>query len=254
MVEPRTPPNMIGQPRVEFRQTDFEALLYSKGYEVQHERAVLCPCKVKAGDNLVDCKNCLGTGWIFVDAVQTRMLLQSINKDVRYMPWSPELAGTIRVTARYVDELAYMDRITALGTLGRTTQVLHPYQDDANTRIHSYLYYSVDTIEKVYRFIDSNTALELVDPANYSLSAENDSVILFDYTTFRDIQDLTFSILYKHPIQFHVIDLDHEMRKSQVIEANEYQEIQLPNSAIARRSHYVLDRDNITGDLVLDNG
>ena len=70
----------------------------------------------------------------------------------------------------------------------------------------------------------------------------------------KDIENLTFSILYTHPLQYHIVDLDHETRRTQVKEAGEKVEISMPNSAVARRAQYVLDKNDVDGTLHISNG
>ena len=62
------------------------------------------------------------------------------------------------------------------------------------------------------------------------------------------------TVRYLHSIQSHILDIPRESMQSLVNVANEGEEkIDLPISAIARRVHYVLDRQNFDGTRILNN-
>jgi len=254
MTEVRQLPVLESQPQVEFREDDFDALIALKGYDVIHERAIACPCKEEGGDNLPNCQNCLGTGWVFVSPFQTKMVLQSMNKSTKFKEWSEELRGTASVTAREVDQLAFMDRITAMNTQSIFSQVLYAKTVEIESVDVLFIrtIYNIDEILHFYYFSAVDEALVEVTQ-DYEYYNGQTNTIAFDPDDFIGIENLTFSITYKHKIQWHVIDIQNEMRQSQRVEADEFVVTNLPVHAIARRSHFVLDKNNIQGTLVIPN-
>ena len=97
---------------VRFQPWRFKSLVFDKGYDVYVDRALRCPCVVEStGQALTDCNNCLGTGWIFVDRKETRLVLQGMGMEKKYENWSEINIGSARVTYNPEDNLAYMDRI-----------------------------------------------------------------------------------------------------------------------------------------------
>src|SRR4051812_13252767 len=110
-IKGQTPNQLIGH-SVRFDPSKFNELISDKGYDVYHDKALVCPCSVKnSGSALPNCNNCLGFGFIYVDRTETRLAVQGMKADVRYENWTRDTAGMARVTARAVDKLGYMDRI-----------------------------------------------------------------------------------------------------------------------------------------------
>jgi hypothetical protein len=106
-----TKPNSIGTGRVDFIQSEYDNLIFEKGYSVVVYEAVRCPCNNSREGGLSGCQNCLGLGWTFINPIKTKAVITSINKDTRYKHWSAELMGTVALTVRDSDRLATMDKI-----------------------------------------------------------------------------------------------------------------------------------------------
>ena len=92
-----TPPaNVDTTTRVDFNKPSFEKLIYQKGLDVVWEQAIHCPCKddEAANQGLSSCKNCGGTGWVFINPEETKMIIHSMNLNTRYKEWSMEKLGS----------------------------------------------------------------------------------------------------------------------------------------------------------------
>ena len=63
--------NLYGQPQVAFRPQDFNAAIWSHGYDVICEQAVRCPCQGDSGAPKPDCQNCHGFGYFFINPTRT---------------------------------------------------------------------------------------------------------------------------------------------------------------------------------------
>lgn len=243
-------PNLIGQPSVEFDKSSYEALIYNKGYEVIWEAACKCPCKTESAQgHLSNCQNCGSSGWVYINPVLTKMLLTSLNAQRKYSVWSVELAGTVNVTARDVNQLADMDRIIVQDSETIYSQTLYPKV--YNNQLFAYTIYDILSVLEIFLFVSSSQKLtKLVVDTDFTF--ERNKILLND--KYKNYTKLTISVRYKHRIQYHVIDLPHEARNSRVTgdDGIEFSE-KFPISAIARRSHFVLDAENFRGNLLFDN-
>lgn len=244
-------PNLIGQPEVTFRQNDFDALVFSKGYDVTHEKAILCPCRDKSnGSPLSNCQNCSGTGWFFINANSTRMVLQSLSLKTKYSQWSRENSGTITVTSRYLDQLGYMDRLLVKNSEAIYTQVLHPVLED--DKFFSFTVYDLINVIEVFAFEASNLPLIKLEPSDYSFTKGKNQLYLD--LKYSNIENFTVSIRYKHYVAYHIVELMKEFRHSNVVDEQGHDKVgYFPFNAIAKRAHYILDSQNIDNNLVLDN-
>lgn len=247
----QTPPNLIGQPDVNLRESDFDALVYSKGYEVIYESAVSCPCKSKSNNNpLSNCQNCNGSGWVLFNPKVTRMVLQGMNINTRYREWSQEMAGTVAITSRNVDKLEFMGRVTVKDSDSIYSQVLHPWSN--NGELFAFTVYDIKDIYEVFLFQAADQPLIKLNPDNYSY--ERNKLIL--NASYAEIDELSVSIRYKHWTEYHIMDILKETRRSYISDAStkgKQQSAMFPFNGIAKRSHYVLDPLNQMGTGRIDN-
>lgn len=143
-------PNLIGKPVVNFTLEEHEAMVWNKGYNVTIESAIKCPCKTKDNDHLSTCENCLGVGWVFINSVQDRAVLSSINFETAYKEWSAEKLGTVNVTVMRRSYFSYMDKIIVQDSSVRQSEVLFPFA--FNTNYFAYTIYDIDSVEEVFQF------------------------------------------------------------------------------------------------------
>jgi len=244
-------PNLNQQAKVDFRKSDFEAAIWNKGYDVIIEKALKCPCKSEGGGTNTSCQNCGGTGWFFINPFSTRALIHSINLSTEYRAWTEENLGTVSVTVRDIDSISYMDRITLLDTESSYSETLHPRIYNGNLFAFT-TYGVVKRILNIYRYIADNALLEKVPETNYQLVDENK--IIFD-NSYLGVPHLTFTVRYIHALQFHVLDLPREVMVTNItnIISGKEEITQMPIHAIARRAHYVLDRQNFDKNYIFDN-
>lgn len=251
-------PNLIGQASPEFDLNSFEAALWSKGYSVTVEQAFKCPCRTNSNQPLTDCKNCLGTGWIFVNPVKTKALITSINKDTKYKSWSEELIGTVSASLMYKDGISFMNRITLVNN--SKIENKSKYSDtvrirDIDADPFVFLAYKPIDVLSVYAFNGSDKALVKIPEGSYSISPTNDYVLDIDYD-FSSMPDFNgyLTVLYSHELQYHVIDIPHDVRNSYIKnEDGQEEQINLPVNAYARKAQNVFDISNRDGSGVIDN-
>lgn len=250
----KTPVNTQGSARVDLVKMDFETLIQNKGYDVYHEKAVKCPCHVKNdGNPLSNCRNCGGSGWVFINKVETRMVLMGINIDTKFKEWSEEKLGTVKVSARDCDQLAFMDRITVIDGEVTTSQVIYPRLIDGSMRAKTI--YSIKEVQEIFSYNGPDQKLRLLtEGAAGDYTIENNILVLSE--EFNDVENLSISVRYTHAPQFHIIDLQRETMVTRVKDKENGGsdiDVLMPISAVARRTHYVLDEQNFTGDYLFDN-
>lgn len=255
-VTAETSPELTGQSQPKFNKGDFDDAVYDKGYILHIEKALRCPCRIQVNDQpLVDCKNCGGVGWIFTDKKETRGVLQAMNRMVKNAPWTESDRGTVSVSVRDDDKLAFMDRITQ-------TELRSTYSEILRLRRYNDVFvarslYDIKQIDSVLLFDGSQRKLIRLAEEQYSFSDYVFSVSL-DLT---GIEDPRVTIRYEHNPQFHVIDITREQvanRGSMNFDGNLQDPISdrlgwLPIHGIARRAHYVLDTPDLAGESLFDN-
>lgn len=246
----QSPPNEAQHPRVDFVLDDFEAAIWQKGYEVIVEKALRCPCFSKGGGANIACLNCGGSGWFFINPFQTRALIHSINRSTQYKDWSELNLGTVSVTVRKLDEITYMDRITLLDVTSVYSEVLFPIYNE-NSLFSYFIYDKVKSIENIFFYVADNLPLEPMVPEDYVF---DQGKIVFA-AKFKDYSNFTVTVRYKHNVQFNVLDLPREiMSSTRKNDFSGYEErSDFPIHAVARRSHFVLSRENFAGNLIFDN-
>jgi len=252
----QTSPNLQGQARVDLQKEDFDAQVWFKGVDVYHEKALRCPCKARGGENSTNCLNCLGSGWLFIQKTETKMVVQSMNLRTQYKDWSEETVGNVTVTSLAKDGIAYMDRITVQKALSRFSEVVYPIQSKG--KFIAKTVYEIVSLEEAFLFLDE--ALPLV-----KLELGTDITISSNIIELsRDIYDQYgpkgMSLRYVHNPAFHVIDVTREVmitdRQDKRTGITETQN--MPVSSVARRAHYIFDsfhvyRNNDNQTQLIDN-
>lgn len=242
---------------INFDKDSFENLIQDKGYSVIIEKALKCPCRVKEAGNqaLSNCQNCGATGFIFINPIQTRAIIHSLNSETKFKEWSEENRGTASLTVRSVDTLAFMDKITIVdnvcsqngGVYFTQTLQVKTYKG----KLFAYTVYAVKEVQELFYFKGPENPLEkLVKGADFTI--ESNKVILDK--RFQDYQNIQLTIRYKHDPVYYVIDIQREMMTSWVIdEKGNNNQTPFPVHAIIRKAHYVLDESNYNGDRLINN-
>ena len=247
-------PSLLSQPNVPLFEADrFEAIIFQKGYDVILEQAVACPCKGKTGSPKTSCQNCLGLGWVFLNPVETKAIISSINSQTKYKPWSPELTGTVSVTVRDSERFSFMDKVTFSGKTSILSEVKPVITSGDNVFI--FASYKVQKINGIYLFNSDSTKLTKLSADKYSIKAENSSVISLNGVTLPTGFNGVISIDYEHLISYNVVDIPHDFRSSFMLnERGQNVEVNLPVQGVARRSHLITGyATNFAGNNLLDN-
>lgn len=238
-------PNLNTQPRVDFTKSKFDALVWVKGNHVFWERAIKCPCKSEGGPSLPNCLNCHGIGWIFTDLVETRMVVQSINRNTKMKSWSLELLGTMGVTALAENSLGFMDRITLSKIKTIYNQVVFT-RISAQGKVFAFTVYPILKVLYAAVFVDVALPLAKLEEDQYEI--QNGYVIFKDSSI---TAGMAITLRYEHNPTYNILDLQREIMGTEVINKNEGGRETfdtMPIHAVARRSQYVFDSENLAGN------
>lgn len=244
-VEIAKPPELFGVPRVDFWNPDFDVLIWNKGYNVMLEKAIPCPCSRKVNYPQSACQNCLGTGWIYTNPVNTKAVIQSINKSTKYKDWSQELVGTVSVTIENRFQLSFRDRLTIIDSVSTDSEVqlVRKFED------HLFLYtiYPIKEIDFIFKYEGNEIPLKKL--SQYTVE---ENIIHFEDGVIQEGDSI--SIRYKHNLQYVIVDINHDIRNSYLLDHSSREEQnKLPVSAIAKKLHYIHDNVSINGPTVIDN-
>jgi len=280
-----TPPIGIDRPRSNFVNSEFAVKIWQHGYNVLHETSIICPCKSKSTMQQSNCRNCGGSGWIFLNPKQTRMVIHSMNNSTKYQQWSQENAGTVSITAVEEEKLGFMDRITVLDGLAIFWEVLflkevfdsepslshsESHSDSKSksssqsyTGFHEHFYYfntiyPIKSILYLAVFIGSQNALiPLVYGKDFTYKGNKIHFITAEHyiNPAQGVEDVSVAIRYNYAPTYHVLDIPREtMQAGTQFGVNDTEVIEnMPVHAIGRRAHYQLDAQNYDATRILSN-
>lgn len=234
-----------------FVKDDLDATLGGRGYKVIHEKAYLCPCKAKESDHRSTCKNCGGTGWIFANPTETRMVITGIMMDDKLKEgplkdWGMIDKGACKVTANNVDKLNYMDRIRNIDATGEFSQLVYPKRSNDGTQLFAFTKYDIKDIDFVGRYVGDDQVLQKLEEGDDFTYSNN--VVYFNPAMYDANLCITIRFVY-HP-EFHIAEV---LRESMTSYNEAKQKLILPVHAVAMRAHLVPDVENFDGDRILNN-
>lgn len=241
-------PQLQGKARVDLVKSDFDALVWQKGYDVLLDKAIKCPCRnIPDNQALSDCKNCGGSGWVFINRTKTRMVIQAMNRDTQYKEWSEELLGTAKLTTLENEHLSYMDRITISNATQTVSQTVH-FETHSDNKVRARAYYPILNVHEVFLFDQSNVPLIKAIEGEHFVIKDNWIELTDQHNHFE-----TLSIRYDYNPSYHIIDHTRAMLTTKVIKQGRDVDTALPVSAVAKLAHYVLDEENYNNQLLFDN-
>lgn len=249
--------SLYGQPQVSFRPNDFDSVIWAHGYDIICEKAIRCPCQGNSGSPLPDCQNCHGFGYFFVNPRRTKALVTGLNRNTQYVQWAPELMGTAAITVRDEDKdfLSYFDRVTVEDEYASFTEMLVA-REMIGDEVAVFLSYAPieDGIVAVYTFKDSESPLIKLDPSVYEIVPENPYCLRFAPGNVPP--ETGVSVLYKHRVEYHIIDMPHEIRASlgKDKKSGQFQILKMPIQGVGRRTHLIdMQRPNYDGSGIIYN-
>ena len=240
-------------PRVDFVQSEFDNIIQQKGRPVLFEKALQCPCKSPSINQQSSCKNCGGSGWLFVNPIQTRMVIQRMGLSNDVKAWSEESRGTISVSCRSSEMITFMDRISLMDSEAIYNEVLFFKKSTSDpTRYFAFSIYNVKRILYMGLFLSTATSLRRLVEGEYSF--EN-NIISIPSSILEEIDVIDFSITvkYVHPPTYHILEMTRETMESLTLTSGTERNQRLPVAAIARRTHYILDGENLLKNRIISN-
>lgn len=249
-----TTSNNANTPRADLVQDEFDTLVYQKGRPVLFEKALQCPCKSESTNQQSNCKNCGGSGWLFVNPTETRMLVQQMGAVNNIKAWSEETIGTVAITSRSFEYLTYMDRISLLDSFTVYNEVKVFKQSTSDpTKYFCFPTYSMLKLLYAGLFISTEDALVTLAPEDFTLDKNTIKINASILDTYTIPTDFSITLKYTHPPTFHILDMKRETMESFVFSGGVEKNQRFPVSAIARKTHYLLDRENLTKTRILNN-
>lgn len=248
------PPQNMTTVRVDFRENDFDQFIWEHGYNIISEKSITCPCQGVGSHNaLSSCQNCRGSGYVFINPIQTKALVTGIREALQLKEWSLEYSGDVSITVRDRDRLAWMDRITLVDDESIFQEICYLRQSEDSSFI--FTSYEIKEIEDIFIFTDSSSSLIRIDKDNYSINPLNKYSIIFDYD-FDSLESFngTISIRYHHNIQYHIYSTPHDIRRQFKKNRNgQLEQQKLPNQYLGRRAHEQLNLKNFDGEGIINN-
>lgn len=248
----------VGYPQNRFESVkQFNDFIYDKGYPVYLESALQCPCKnAQSFQPLPDCTNCSGTGWVFVNKVETRIIMVGMGYNVKYNQWTESNRGMVSITSREVDKLGYMDRITIRNGKTWFSEILKIRKSSDKTQF-SFTIYEPTGVDFIYLFESSLKPLKFLIYGKDYIVIGNKVILSPDY---RNSDNLSVSIRYSHLPSYHVIDINRDFMRQRTLEDckfppldEEQDMLYFPLHGVGRRTHYVLDPVNYDGSTTQNN-
>lgn len=239
--------------RADFNRSDFETLIAQKGRNCIKEQALMCPCKSKNTNQQSNCKNCGGSGWIFINAVKTKLILQRMKALPEFKNWSEVITGDLTVTGSDEEELCWMDRITSLDSNSIFNEVLFfkTRVISNTTTTFAFTSYNIKELKFVGYFAGVNDELIKLTEGTDFIYYKN--VIKLINPSLIAVQgEISLTVRYVHAPQYLIIDMNRESMETYTVDGGD-KPIHLPISGMARRQHYILGAPNLNGDNILDN-
>ena len=236
----------------DFEPSTFEATIRDQGYDVIFERMLSCPCQTERADNLSDCKNCGGSGFLWVNPIQTKMIITGIATKRNYDVVGQNDLGRVKITSYSKDKLAFFDRITMLDGEAEHSETIYARYNEELDRFVLFANYDIVDIFYIGRFVDSNTAIsKLEEETDYVWS--NNSIILDESFNSYD-EPIAFTVRYVHNPQFYIVDMLRDTMMSEITDGSGNRTSEnMPILGVAQRAHMVKDIENISGNRLIDN-
>lgn len=243
----------IAPPRVDFDKDRFDTLVGQKGVDALIEKALQCPCKTRTINELSTCRNCGGTGWVFVNPRRSRVVLQSMSFENKEEVWTKIVHGIVKVTAPAEEQFSYLDRITRLNANSLFSEVIQFEEYDGT--IYGWLSYAPKQIEYFGLFTDLDDPFQRVLESNLTIVDNRIEITGVSLPPFDDDNPLTATVRYVHAPVFHIIEHQREVVDNYRWSGQKNGEVlqYLPTLALARRAHDIEDLVNLRQGRLNDN-
>lgn len=218
---------------VDFDRDAFTRFVADKGYCLTWEKAVLCPNVPGTGlsprDHAIGCPVCGGGGFVYVDPIPTRMLMQGVKLNQSFFAYGRWDMGNMLVTAEPEFTIDYFDRLTLGNGVGRFTQrlVRQPGAPADKLKYAPLCFHYVAWVDR------SGALAPFVQDVDFRLSADGSSVE-WPGASQPDAGS-SYTVSYDYRPRYVVLDLVHHHRDSTV----EGEHFAFPVQAVAKLDYLV---------------
>lgn len=249
-----------------FDRGNFIDAIDGKGYKCYVERAFQCGCRNRStGSPSPTCRNCGGSGWIFVNKRETRVVIQQMNRSTKFKSWTKEDAGNVSCSFLPGEDISFMDRITNLDLLSSYSENIQIFSIDGNQSfVGKTVYYPLEIVG-AYLFAGENVPLIPLQH-NTDFTIQDNLFKLSDNSLLDGLYNTAGSTLgartsygvslrYLHSPSFHIIDITRERVKTKSKDCSDglFTLKDMVTHAIAQRTHYIIDSPDISGTGLFDN-
>jgi len=215
--------------RADFVKDDFDRLVEQKGLVLIHEITYKCSCiREINGSALSHCPDCGGGGYVFDDPYEIKGVIQAINYNPKFMQYSEVNVGTAMLTTRYTNRIGWRDRITVKNGETIFMENIFPVLRTVNgiQELSALLNYSSIEVIKVFM----NGATTSTDTCKPQVPLVEGTDFTVDGRKFKLSDDIMnahiaskcdkayVSIRYLHHPQYLVMDIQKDIRNTNVIE------------------------------------
>jgi hypothetical protein len=180
-------------------------------------------------DHVIGCPICGGVGFIYVDAIDTKMLMQGVKFNQSFFAYGRWDMGNMLVTAEPEFTVDYFDRLTLCNGVGRFTQRLIRQPGAAFDKLK----YAPLCFVYVAWVDRSGALISFAVDVDFRVSADGSSIEWPDVN--QPDAGSFYSVSYEYRPRYVVLDLVHHHRDSTV----EGQHFQFPVQAVARLDYLI---------------
>lgn len=217
---------------VDFDRDQFTAFIADKGYSVTWEKAMLCPNLPGGGlaprDHNMSCTICDGRGFVYVDPINTSMLMEGIRINQSFYAYGRWDTGNMLVTAEPEMTMEFMDRLTLQNGVARFTQRVIR-QLGTMTDVLRYAPLAFRWVGWVDR---TGALVTFSGDTDYQVSSDGTSIQWYGN---QPDAGSWYTVGYDYRPRYVVLDLVHQHRDSTV----EGQHYQFPMQAVAKLDYLV---------------
>ena len=240
-------------PSVDFEVNDFEAAIRDKGYDVIWHKAIQCPCKSIGNDHQSTCKNCGGSGWLFINPTKTRAIITSIDVERSYEMEGRRDLGKVMVTMSHEDKISHMDKIELVNSDSEHSEVFYPRRETVDQQLFAYTRYDIKSVQYVGLYEGDTVPLRRLTQENEDFTFIDNKIVLANRFTgvLSEYPRTSITIRYTHSPLYHIWEITHDARDSLIETGNGI--VKLPVQGIGKRAHLILEAENFQGDRLFDN-
>jgi hypothetical protein len=254
-----------------FSQNEFDKAIETKGYDVEVEKGLKCPCRIKNTNSAnPKCLNCGGSGWLFIAKKKTVAVIQSMNRRTKFLNWSETDRGTIQVTVKGIDRVAFMDKVRVLEVEAIFSQDSEIFLTKDGKYI-SFMFYQPTRVEYCFLYKSVEEPLVLLEQGKDFNIEEDRLVFTNDIIPHLDEEmEAQITIRYHHNPTYHIIDINREIVKTfsyddrfdedkeipvfgqEQVDQTKLKQL-MPVNSVAKKAHYLFDSPNASGESLYDN-